>query len=307
MTVSVVLILLVFIVIGLSVVIVSKPVAIVHIGPHKTGSTYIQTSLVLYKTILEQHNYYTFLHPNALKNHAALAYALLQIIGYQRTEEDLHAYEELFTKTAEKNKNILISSEFLSIVSTERLIILYDMLKDFDVHIVFMHRNWLQHEISSYHQIHKLFPFGATYFDLLDLWLKLFRLESIRNVRELGAITAFMYDSFVNKNDDLNGSFTSMTFNNYIDAYHRYLDSNPLSDMKVSVKIIDFEGLVGATVMVNSTDTIVAGICNCEDGADSSCDKCTLVHDLAVSFSLSIIPGMDCQFKKDLLEAYNNM
>ena len=135
-----------------------KPIAMVHVGPHKTGSTMIQSEMVRLSKELELDGY-TILQKTDLpgghkpsKTAATLAFAI------KREREDVNIifdFLKFLRKNKSLNRNIMISSEEFSrpLEQIENVEWLFEPY--FDVHIVVVYRNFYQWLSSLYFEWHK--------------------------------------------------------------------------------------------------------------------------------------------------------
>lgn len=122
--------------------ITNKPLAIVHIGPHKTGTTHFQSVIIKYHELIESNGYHV-----AFKKFkgGSLDFALrLDNITV------VNEYKSFFSSLAYNKTNLLLSGEELSSLSLKKVRIVYDILKKFDVRIVFVYRDLMSKLLSQY-------------------------------------------------------------------------------------------------------------------------------------------------------------
>ena len=132
--------------------------AIVHVGPHKTGSSYIQNMLILNAKLLESHGYKVLEKQNA-KKLSKLAFALKgqanQSAAMYRPEKrvvDLYYLKSISDFIQEERKSIVISSEEMDDLDFAAAAELRSLLRDFHVTIVFFHRERTELLRSNYFQ-----------------------------------------------------------------------------------------------------------------------------------------------------------
>ena len=113
----------------------ARPRAVIHIGPHKASSTFIQKNLVKNALVFQDFNY-SIIGSESPKAASTLALSL------QVPEDDTWrtAAEKYFLQIENAPGNILLSSEELDVVGDTGLKILKEALRRFDVTIVYFHR-----------------------------------------------------------------------------------------------------------------------------------------------------------------------
>lgn len=140
-----------------------RPHAVIHVGPHKTGSSSLQTAIVQYKQngILSADNYMTpfvpnvpqFNDPNDAKNNAWIAWCVFRKdkapCGDPILKNNTRYHFESFLQNASLHKsNIIVSSEELDMPQID-IVNLKETLTSkygFQVHIVIVYRrlyDWL--------------------------------------------------------------------------------------------------------------------------------------------------------------------
>lgn len=119
-----------------------KPKAIIHIGPPKTATTYIQSTLALLQPLLLQMNYlsHRFEYVSTLE---------------PEFQQVLNVY---FLQAKETNMGVIISGEHFSEYNEKKIAPLVPMLKDFEVSIVFTYREVMSRLISGYGQLVRYNP-----------------------------------------------------------------------------------------------------------------------------------------------------
>jgi hypothetical protein len=139
---------------------------ILHVGPHKTGSTSIQRSLFDQKAALAEHGIH-YLGPRGA--HWRIYSAFLTdptaaiwnerdgLSAEQIAERDATARWRLFKRLSELSGTAIISSEFLSLMSPEELHRLNTALsKHGEVHALYFHRELLPWIASDSQQMAKI-------------------------------------------------------------------------------------------------------------------------------------------------------
>ena len=128
----------------------------IHIGTHKTGSTFIQKNLNLNKEIFAKFNIHI---PNVarefedLSNHCNLIFELLNNYKYEQNQ-----FKLLIDDISRTNKNILISSEtFEFIINKKKFLFLIDKFKQLNLKpiIICYNRNDPSFLVSRYIELIK--------------------------------------------------------------------------------------------------------------------------------------------------------
>ncbi len=158
-----------------------------HIGPHKTGTTYIQRNLYNNKDILKIYGYF-YPQPEEV-------YEEFDVVCHFELEDNPDKIENLIWQGTEEK--VLISFEGLSLYSTEQIKRLKVFLKDFDVKVIFYVRNPANRFFSLWQEkikhgetqsfldflIHRISqPFAAediNYTLILSKWAEFFGKENI--------------------------------------------------------------------------------------------------------------------------------
>ena len=127
-----------------------RPKAIVHIGPHKTGTTHVQS--VFGSEVITHGIYYInrdiYIHP----------FVWAKLLDYDWVKKHFNNTEVTamlqaqFTQALALKRNIIISSEELSYVNIEGIKYLKDMLAGFDVTIVGVYREWITRLVSLHNE-----------------------------------------------------------------------------------------------------------------------------------------------------------
>lgn len=126
----------------------TKPKAFIHIGPHKTASTHIQTFLSDNLNIIRNHG----LHPLFNESHGAKYYAPFAAdLLNQVTDSDIialgrsHISEHLIA-----GRSIVFSSETLCALGHNAIALMLELFAGFEVHIVFVFRDILTRTASKF-------------------------------------------------------------------------------------------------------------------------------------------------------------
>ena len=126
---------------------------IIHIGPHKTGTTAIQTHLLRNFAARKQNEYW---YPNPGQwgpGHAELAWALVGLNSIQQSSEEIIS----ITKTAEDSGvcGILLSSEEFSRAYPDKIGALASALSDHDVHLIVTLNSVARRAVSEWQELVK--------------------------------------------------------------------------------------------------------------------------------------------------------
>ena len=132
-----------------------RPKAIVHIGPHKTGTTDVQSVLgseVITHGMAKENTYYInrdiYIHP----------FVWAKLLDYDWVKKHFNNTEVTamlqaqFTQALALKRNIIISSEELSYVNIQGIKYFKDMLAGFDVTIVGVYREWTTRLVSLHNE-----------------------------------------------------------------------------------------------------------------------------------------------------------
>ena len=135
----------------------------IHIGPHKTGSTYIQSSLLALDSVIRMRSNYIqpfsydlgFLHP---KIQSLFTKELMNLAAktknFTTNFEYIQKMKIFLDKAYQQQHNILISTEDLCAVSSEGVKYLKNLLVDFRIiKIVIIFRDSLSRTLSNYRQL----------------------------------------------------------------------------------------------------------------------------------------------------------
>jgi hypothetical protein len=135
-----------------------KPIAIVHVGPRKTGSTSVQRAITRYSVELAQANY---THTIATQVHLFSHCLVLKTISSHWKERCKHdrglvdSIRNTIAMARVEQKNIIISSESLDQVSKIDPRKINEILHGFDVHIVVIYRRFDDWIISEFGQTYR--------------------------------------------------------------------------------------------------------------------------------------------------------
>ena len=111
---------------------------ILHVGPHKTGSTYLQKMLLENASYLAENGYYIpdqWFDPNLPGNHLTL----YREIKSRKSDLVRAKFSEILVNIY---PNIILSSEDFSLLDREDLTFLRDILVDCRVTVLFFVRRW---------------------------------------------------------------------------------------------------------------------------------------------------------------------
>lgn len=153
------------------------PRAILHIGPHKTSSSHIQTFITSNEKILESENLYWPRERNGnLYNAKEVAYLAAALRDNSKDPHSSIDTIKLFLKESlAQNRSVILSSEEFDTESGGGIHQLQDMLRGFDVTVVYVYRELLTHMISLYfelnrfeHDVHYCEPFSTYLLKNLD-------------------------------------------------------------------------------------------------------------------------------------------
>mmetsp|Transcript_15427 Transcript_15427/g.27192 ORF Transcript_15427/g.27192 Transcript_15427/m.27192 type:complete len:372 (-) Transcript_15427:32-1147(-) len=135
------------------------PQAIVHIGPHKTASTYIQSVLLSLTKELANVNYYwptrTNGSPMGTKDTANFALAL-RSLQISNPAGEISNMASFFNSSLHQNRNIILSSEEFDDMNVTQVATLKNHLQGFNVTIVFVYREFLAQLISLHFELHRV-------------------------------------------------------------------------------------------------------------------------------------------------------
>lgn len=129
------------------------PTLLVHIGPHKTGSTSFQAFLVTHANILSREN---FENPyrRGTKEAAKLAWALANSSAVALNGEEIKNYwVQCLTSAYARKKNLILSSEVFDSFSIENWLGFANLAEGFDIHIVMVYRDTASWLSSQYQEM----------------------------------------------------------------------------------------------------------------------------------------------------------
>ena len=133
------------------------PRAIIHIGPHKAASTYIQSELVSHAKELAKVNYYwPTKKDGSLMGTKEIANYACAIRGILTTPEPVLSTMNSFVQhSLHRKHNIIMSSEEFDEVNSTHVATLKKHLKGFNVTIVFVYREVLAQLISLHFELNR--------------------------------------------------------------------------------------------------------------------------------------------------------
>ena len=135
-----------------------RPRAIVHIGPHKTGTTHVQSVLgsdVITQGLAKENTYYIN------RDVYVIPFIRTKLLHLEWAEETINTTEAnamlqaQLTQALQLKRTIIISAETFSFVNIEGIMYLKEMLAGFDVTIVGVYREWISRLISSHNEINE--------------------------------------------------------------------------------------------------------------------------------------------------------
>jgi hypothetical protein len=130
----------------------------VHIGPHKTGSTHIQTFITEHFEQLKAENLHWPDHSNqpyGIKGYVGFAKYLRE--GGTPEPAICGLIRKFLQESLAQNHNIILSQEEFDGIGVEGAKRLQHELQGFDTKIVFVYREWMSHVISNYFQLNRHF------------------------------------------------------------------------------------------------------------------------------------------------------
>lgn len=168
----------------------SKPRAIIHIGPSKTGSTTIQGAITHIRHELESAGWYPLSKTDGDVTHARpdVDHAF---VNFKEKKPDKSTF---FRDALAAGRNVIVSAEYLGSKDARDLAIYADVVRDFDTTVVMYYRDFLSRQLSYHYQVGKYDSFldfltsedmaalpvnvGADgYFKRVPLWSRLGREE----------------------------------------------------------------------------------------------------------------------------------
>jgi len=123
---------------------------VLHIGPHKTGSTYIQKTLVAESERLMQD--YAIVYPTAGRGVLFGHHGLYQMIA---TKKDLTEISEKLKLEYSRAEKVILSSESFSLMTKSQITTLIDLFAPSSIKVIFFYRNWTQLLYSSWQELIK--------------------------------------------------------------------------------------------------------------------------------------------------------
>lgn len=137
-----------------------KPVAILHVGPEKTGSSWLQKLIFFELSIaLQQENYFTIPRNYVkahLKKNTPFAVCATPIIAQSHCSQLLDNYRKEIKNNLYANKNIILSSEGLANADVD-LKIVFSMLEGYEIRVIVVYRELLSLLLSAHNQLGKHF------------------------------------------------------------------------------------------------------------------------------------------------------
>lgn len=161
----------------------SIPLAILHVGPNKTGTTSFQKAVFDYlKRELEQENYYSIPWKGEMANKEKKNTNLAEAIGYKRHEDFAIRFYAEYSKEIDfhrsKKHNIILSSESFSNPSVDYSM-LFNLMKGFEIRVCIVHRSLLNVMLSMYYEKDKKISSFSNWRNV-----EYFLFESIKNTME---------------------------------------------------------------------------------------------------------------------------
>lgn len=142
----------------------AKPKALVHVGSFKTATTWLQSLLFAFlaKGLIKE-NYHPVLLTEREKHsyqNADLAHCLFRTSPM--CVEILEQYKQELLSHSAAGHNVYLSSEMFSAAKLD-IPLLFELLKDFDISIILVYRDYL-HQFESFHnQIYKTGQFKMNF------------------------------------------------------------------------------------------------------------------------------------------------
>jgi hypothetical protein len=135
-----------------------KPIAIVHVGPEKTGTTAIQQSILRYSGDLAKANYIHIAERVHFFANCVLTLKEYSANWKKNCKNDPHLVDQMqrnITMARTEGKNIIISSESLDRVHLVDPQKIRELLEGFDIHIVVTYRRFYEWNLSRFGQIYR--------------------------------------------------------------------------------------------------------------------------------------------------------
>ena len=122
-----------------------KPRAILHIGPHQTGSTDLQNNLILNRNVFSQYQYLVLM--KNIKSGNAFVNSFAALNGEKRKGERLKKpdLESVLQRIKKKKKSFILSSEEFDTLKQKTINKLGTILKGYNVTILAYHRQKTEH------------------------------------------------------------------------------------------------------------------------------------------------------------------
>jgi len=137
----------------------TRPRAILHIGPHKVASTYIQTKLCEERDLLESMGFTVPITKRCKCRAKHFAGVAAQLRGDMNKAEQfgcsLDPVADLKYALKLTNDSVILSSEGFDLLDDVAVAQLADILSDYDTTVVILYRRKLEHIMSYYTQLNK--------------------------------------------------------------------------------------------------------------------------------------------------------
>ena len=151
-----------------------RPKLILHIGPHKTGSTSIQCTLTHYQNILMKDSYFYIgkkpaearcpgvkLNENAVDHDLSVAFGISmnKLSKKKRLSKFVDKFSASLDYHFDKRENVIVSiEEFANMSDNGSWQLLFNDLKRWDVRVVLTYRHYFEWLLSAYNSMHKPLP-----------------------------------------------------------------------------------------------------------------------------------------------------
>jgi len=138
-----------------------KPLAIIHVGPRKTGSSSIQRAIKeKYSEDLRIENYVSI-----VSNHHAFTHCLARneirddwLSKCEKFSEVLDGFKATIGDARAKNANILISNESFDQTGFINVTQIQELFSGFDVHVIVTYRRFFEWMVSKFGQMYRHSP-----------------------------------------------------------------------------------------------------------------------------------------------------
>ena len=145
----------------------------IHAGPHKTGSTHVQSSLLALDGLIQNRtNYIQPFNDDSGSKHpkmqSSFTFELQNLITTDfRYLNQLKTFLHI---AYQQHHNVLISSEELSFIPLDGASYLSNMVNNFQRKVVITFRDSLSRALSDYRQVYVHFQIRVLCLTLEDLW-----------------------------------------------------------------------------------------------------------------------------------------